>query len=108
MGDWRFVAGRVVGGARSSFVAGTGGTRSESLLTNHQSPITNHQRLTNHQSLITTHQPPLPQLCGFSTTLMQPSSFARNVLYMFGASSSEAKWVITNDGSIAPVSISRI
>jgi hypothetical protein len=39
---------------------------------------------------------------GLRTTLMQPSSLSRNVLYMPGPSSSGTVWVITNDGSIWP------
>lgn len=41
-----------------------------------------------------------PRAYGLRTTLMQPSSLSRNVLYMPGPSSSETVWVITNDGSI--------
>jgi Haloacid dehalogenase-like hydrolase len=39
---------------------------------------------------------------GLRTTLMQPSSLSRKVLYMPGPSSSGTVWVITNDGSIWP------
>ena len=39
---------------------------------------------------------------GFMTTLMQPSSLSRKVLYMAGPSSRPTVWVMTNDGSIWP------
>src|SRR5205085_9768639 len=39
---------------------------------------------------------------GFMTTLMQPSSLSRKVLYMAGPSSSGTLCVMTNDGSIWP------
>jgi hypothetical protein len=44
---------------------------------------------------------------GLSTTLMQPSSLSRNVLYMPGPCSSGTVCVITNDGSICPSRIRR-
>src|SRR6476620_2063871 len=45
--------------------------------------------------------------CGLITTLIQPSCFARNVLYICGASSNDTRCVTTNDGSIAPLSMYR-
>ncbi len=45
---------------------------------------------------------------GFMTTLMQPSFFARNVLYSSGPCSRVARCVTTKDGSISPFSIRSI
>src|SRR5262245_52707065 len=43
--------------------------------------------------------------CGFITTFTQPSCLSRNVRYICGASSSDTRWVTTNEGSISPVSM---
>ncbi len=42
---------------------------------------------------------------GFMTTLMHESSLSRNVRYIAGASSKPIRWVMMNEGSIAPRSI---
>ena len=42
---------------------------------------------------------------GVITTLMHSSCLSRNVRYISGASSSVARCVITNDGSISPLSM---
>jgi hypothetical protein len=39
---------------------------------------------------------------GFMTSLMQPSFLSRKVLWSSGLCSSEARWVIANEGSISP------
>jgi hypothetical protein len=44
---------------------------------------------------------------GLSTTLMQPSSLSRKVLYISGPLESGTLWVMTNDGSMSPPSIRR-